>query len=220
LIITLFFAFRVAREYRQPATVTQTIEMKQLTSDTLFLTLNDEFLDELLYNSYDYIEADEVHLVVTEQGEFYEQIEVDIDKADGPVFELTQHTTARGRSVRMAREKASEANWHYEQVENSLVLDPYFTLGEKGNWRAQHIRVKVKVPVGKYINIDENMREILNWHYHSPYMMAGKTWIMTEDGLRDPDEVDITIPTKVTEEETGSTQIIKPVIMQIIGFVW
>lgn len=220
LIITLFFAFRVAREYRQPATVTENITLEQFTSDTLFLTLNDEFLDELLYNSYDYIDAEEVHLVVTEQGEFYEQIEVDIDDADSPDYELTYYTTARGRTVRMAREKASETNWHFEQLENKLVLDPYFTLGEKGNWRAQHISVKIKVPVGKYVNIDKNMREILNWHYHSPSKMAGKTWIMTEDGLRDPDEVDIIEPTSITVDKTSSVQIIKPVIMHIIGFVW
>lgn len=218
LIITLFFSFRVVREYRQSATVSDNIQIEQPANDTLYLTVNDEFQDELLYGSYDYINADDVHLVITEDGQFYGQIDVDILKAGEDYFEVSRITTARGRSTRMAREKASETLWHFTQEENKLILDPYFTLGERGNWRAQHIWLKVEVPVGKYVSIDQNMRKILHWGRYSPYKLAGKTWIMTEEGLRDPDEEGFISPVHLKEAGTAK-HALRPVVMQIAALL-
>jgi len=221
LIITLFFAFRVARDFRQPTTVSTPMEISQPLSDTLFITINNEFLDELLYDSYDYIRTDHIHLVVTEEGVFYEQIELDIYKSDDLDYGLTTYTSARGRTKKDARERAELSEWYFEQSDNTIVLDPYFTPGEEQNWHAQHIRLKLEIPVGKYIYLDKNTREILNWNRYSPYKLAGKTWIMTEEGLQDPDDIEIITPTIYKEEtETPSTGVIKPIVMQIVGLVW
>ena len=222
LIITLFFAFRVARDYRQPTTISNKLEINQPLNDTLFISINNEFLDELLYDSYDYIHADDIHLVVTEEGVFYEQIEMDIYKSDNSEFGLSTYTSARGRTKKDAREKAELSIWHFEQSGNMIILDPYFTPGQENSWHAQHIRLKLEVPVGKYVHLDETTREILNWNRYSPYRLAGKTWIMTEDGLRDPDDPDLITPTLYIEEETtkSPTNIIKPIVMNIVGLVW
>ena len=220
LIITLFFAFRVVRDFRQPATVSKAIEITQPLNDTLFLTVNETYLNELLYDSYDYIHGDDIHIVVTEEGHFYEQIEVDIYKSKDADYALTQFTTARGRTIRAAREKAERTVWIFEQSENTIVLDPYFSIGDPGEWQAQHIWLKLEVPVGKYVIIDENLEEILRWGRYSPYKLAGNTWIMTENGLRDPDDEDFITPTVHKIESTKSTSIIKPIVMQVIGMVW
>ncbi len=220
LIITLFFAFRVARDYRHQATVNNPLEITQPVNDTLFLTVNDEYLDELLYNSYDYIQADEIHLVVTEEGKFYEQIELDLSKSKDGNYSLTQFTTARGRTSNAARDNASEAQWYYNQQGSNLILDPYFTMGERGNWQAQHIRLRLYIPVGKYVSIDKSMEELLNWGRYSPRRLAGNTWIMTEDGLRGTDEEGLISPMIYQEPIIKKVHPIKPVVMRIIGLVW
>ncbi len=220
LIITLFFAFRVARDFRQPATVSKVLEINQPLNDTLYLTVNEDFLDELHYNSYDYIQGDDIHIVVTEEGLYYEQIEVDIYKSKTADYAMNRITTARGRSIRAAREKAESITWHFGQNENIIILDPYFPIGEPGGWQAQHIRLKLEVPVGKYISLDESMEDILHWGRYSPYKLAGNTWIMTENGLRDPDEASFISPTTYREKQSSSSGMIRPIVMRIVGLVW
>ena len=220
LIITLFFAFRVARDFRQPATVSKALEINQPLNDTLYLTVNEDFLDVLNYNSYDYIHGDDIHIVVTEEGLYYEQLEVDIYKSKTADYALTRITTARGRTIRTAREKAESVIWNFGQNENIIVLDPYFSIGEPGGWQAQHIWLKLEVPVGKYISLDESMEDILHWGRYSPYKLAGNTWIMTENGLRDSDEESIISPTIYREKQSSSGNMIKPIVMQIVGLLW
>jgi len=220
LIITLFFAFRVAKEYRYQNTYSKQLEIQQPLSDTLYITMNDEFEDEMLYNSFDYIHADDLHIVVTEEGLFFEQVELDLRKSKTNDYILTQFTHARGKTNKYAREHAENTTWRFQEVDNTIVFDPYFLIGDKVRWHAQHIELRLDIPVNKYIHIDESMRDILNWSRYSPYRLAGKTWIMTEDGLQNPDEIDNFTPTIHKEESTTSGSIIKPIVMQIVGLVW
>ena len=220
LIITLFFGFRVARDFRHPATISKDITITQPVGDTLVLSVNKAFVNELQYDSYDYIQAEDMHIVVTESGKFYEEVEVDIDDSNSDEFLITMVTTARGRTIRDARMKAEETGWNYSMEGNTLLIDPFFLLGENRNWQAQHIRLKVRVPVGKYITIDESMEDILDWNHYSPHKLAGKTWIMTDRGLRDPDEEGFISPTSVEEPGISPAQVINPIVMNIVGFVW
>lgn len=220
LIITLFFSFRVAREYRHQNIYSQTLEITQPIGDTLFITINEEYKDEMLYNSYDYIHADDLHLVVTEEGLFYEQIELDLDKSKSEDFVLTQFTQARGRSLKAAREQAEITEWYYQQDGNTLIFDPFFVMGEKGKWRAQHIELELEIPVGKYIHIDESMEDILNWGRYSPRKLAGNTWIMTDNGLRSGDDEGLISPTLYRERDEEPVHPIRPVVMQMVNLIW
>ncbi len=220
LIITLFFSFRIAREYRHQSTHTKAIEITQPVGDTLFITVNEEFQDEMLYNSYDYIQVDELHLIVTEEGVFFEQVEVDLRKSKSEDFLLTQFTHARGRTPRSAREQAENTFWQHQQDRNTLILDPFFIMGERGSWHAQHIELELAIPVGKYLSIDKSMQDILNWGRYSPYKLAGRTWLMTENGLQSTDEESYISPTIYHEPEKVTIHPIRPILMQMVGLLW
>ncbi|NQT77479.1 MAG: PspC domain-containing protein [Bacteroidetes bacterium] len=220
LIITLFFSFRVAGDYRRQATFSKDLEIRQPISDTLFLSLNQEYADEFLYNSYDYIHAQEMHLIVTQEGIFYEQVELVIEGSENSEYTLTQFTTARGRSVWSAKERAEATQWHFEQMNSQLVFDPFFTLGERENWYAQQVWLKLAVPVGKYVSIDKNMEEILRWGRYRPYKLAGKTWIMTEKGLEDPDDAGPISQAIYIAPKTKSGNLIRPIMRSVVGLLW
>ena len=220
LIITLFFSFRIARDYRHQATFSKDLEISQPLGDTLFLSLNQEYADEFLYNSYDYIDAHGMRLIVTEEELFYEQVELVIEDSKNSGYALTQFTTARGRSVRAAKERAEATLWHFEQLNSQLVFDPYFTLGERENWHAQQVWLKLEVPVGKYVRIDKSMEEILRWSRYSPYKLAGKTWIMTEKGLEDPDDVGPISQAIYSAPETKSGNMFRPILTSVVGLLW
>jgi len=220
LIITLFFAFRVAREYRHPNTYKQEMSIVQPAGDTLFLTVNSEYMDELLYNSYDYIYGDKLHLVVTEDGTFYEEVELDLYTSNSDEYILTCYTNARGRTPGKARENAENTEWHFKQEGDQLILDPYYLLGKRGKWRAQHIELKLGIPAGKYIHFDESMREILYWGRYNPRKLAGQTWFMTENGLEQADGSEVMIPTTYYHQEPESTSLVKPILIRMVSQVW
>ena len=220
LIITLFFSFRVAREYRHQSIFSKTLGITQPVGDTLFITLNNAFIDEMMYNSYDYIHSDELHLVVTEEGLFFEQVELDIRQSTNADYKLTQFTSARGRSPKAARENAEATEWYYNQDESTIILDPYFVMGERGQWRAQHIELELEIPTGKYISLDKNLEEILNWGRYSPRKLAGNTWIMTENGLESSDNADVIVPILYKENSSSNVHPIQPVIMQMVNLIW
>jgi hypothetical protein len=161
--------------------------------------------------------------VATEDGTFYEQIELDLKKSNNADFELTRFTHARGKSVRAAKEYGENTEWFYEQKGSTLILDPFFSIGEKKKWHAQHIWLELDIPVGKYIHFEENTQDILHWGRYNPRKLAGSTWIMTEKGLQDPDEEGFVSPTLHTEPiktSKGTASIVRPVVMQIVGLVW
>jgi hypothetical protein len=220
LIITLFFSFRIAREYRQEGLFTETIEIDQPAGDTLFITINEELLDELLYDTYDFIRGDNFHLVVTEAGVFYEQVELDLNKSMTDEFMLTRLALGRGRTLRAAKEQAESTAWNHQQKGDTLIFDPFFEVGKRGQWRAQHIELKLDIPVGKYIHLDEGMREILHWGRYNPRKLAGRTWFMTENGLEQADGGDVIIPTTYYPEEAEPTSGIKPILIRMVSQVW
>jgi phage shock protein PspC (stress-responsive transcriptional regulator) len=220
LIITLFFVFRVAREYRHQGTYSRTLDIEQPAGDTLFLTINDEYLDEMLYNSYEYIEADDLQLVVTEEGLFYEQVEVDISRSATTGYMLTQVAHARGRTPRKAREQAEQTHWNFQQQGDTLVFDPFFLLDDSDMWHARHVELELHIPEGKYVHIDKNMEEILRWGRYSPARLAGKTWIMTAEGLRNPEDEGTYSPALFYQNDNRPVHPIRPVLMQMVNLLW
>lgn len=184
LIICLFFTFRIGREYRHQSFQEAELKLSQPAGDTLYLKLNEDFVKEMRYKTHDYIEADNMHLIVTEDGEFFEQIDLNISKSYGGEYALLRKTRARGPSVNAARREAEDTRWYYKQTGDTLILDPCFRLKEQGSWRAQHIELELDVPIGKYLHLDENMVHILHWGRHSPHKMAGNTWLMSEEGCQ------------------------------------
>jgi phage shock protein PspC (stress-responsive transcriptional regulator) len=220
LIITLFFAFRVAREYRHHNGVTQELSIQQPVGDTLILSIDEDSWRQLEYNSYDYIHTDDIHLVVTEEGEFYEQIELFLDNSRSDEFVLKKYTHARGRTPKKARENAENIEWNFYQDSNTLLLDPFYLIGSRGEWQAQHIELELEIPVGKYIYIDESVLHILEWGRYSPRRLVGKTWLMTEDGLVRPGEEGLISPTLYFEAEKKSTHPVRPMMVHMMNLVW
>jgi phage shock protein PspC (stress-responsive transcriptional regulator) len=221
LIITLFFSFRIAREYRQEGSFAKPVEIEQPVSDTLYITINEELRDKILYDTYDFIHGQDFHLVVTEEGIFYDQVELALHKSETDEFSLTQYSRGRGRTLRAAKEQAESTVWHHQQDGDTLVLDPFFEVGTKGHWRGQHVRLELYIPEGSYVYIDESIKDILFWWgRYSPRKLAGNTWLMTENGLELADGEALVIPTAYYPEQAESNNRFKPILIRMANQIW
>ena len=92
----------------------------------------------------------------------------------------------------------------------TLFVSPYYKINQKDKWRFQRYHITLKVPVGKAVYFDEatygdeykviyDIKNVTNTYDGD---MVGKTWLMTEAGLKEW-KVDGTEENEMEMEEAG-----------------
>jgi len=113
---------------------------------------------------------------------------LEIVKSDNDSTQIIAYFTARG-SDKSESVKIAEKIIYHIQIKDTLVqFDPYFRLPENEKWRGQQLRLVLKVPVGKMLNICHNMEMILSDFENDEKdnsELANKQWIMQESGLKE-----------------------------------
>lgn len=80
---------------------------------------------------------------------------LDIQAADGDLYELKLERQSNGRSPLQAKELAMQVPYQYEQDSNSLRLPRYVELGAAQVFRGQLVTAKVYIPKGKIFKIGD-----------------------------------------------------------------
>jgi phage shock protein PspC (stress-responsive transcriptional regulator) len=157
----------------------------RIDSDTLFITINEEQQDYLDDESL--IDLDEKWYLLEDADAFYGRLDLDIEKANGDDFIIDIEKESKGRNRDQAKENASNIDYKFRTRGNTLELDPYFSVDLEYKWRFPRVEAVVRIPEGKVVVLDHQTRDILegvrNVNRLSDWNMAGKSWIMTEDGL-------------------------------------
>jgi len=157
-----------------------------LDTDTLVLKINEDQQESLDDNSL--FDIDERWYIMEDADEIYGRVYLDIEKSRTEDFSLEIVRKSRGKNFERAEENARNINYSFRTHGNTLVLDPYFFIDTNEKWRAPRVEIVVKVPEGKVVELDRDTRYILEGVYNTDHLsewnMAGKTWIMTEDGLQ------------------------------------
>jgi phage shock protein PspC (stress-responsive transcriptional regulator) len=156
-----------------------------INSDTLYISIN-ESQDDYLEDE-NIIDLDDKWFLMEDADAFYGRIILDIEKTDGEEYKLEIEKESKGRSWERASENAANIDYHFRTSGNTLVLDPYFSVDLENKWRFPRVEAVVRVPLGKVVVLDYKTRDILegvrNVDRLSDWNMAGKSWLMTEEGL-------------------------------------
>ena len=154
-------------------------------SDTLYISINEaqsEYLDD-----ESIIDLGDKWFLPEDAEAFYGRINLDIEKTEGDNFLLDIEKESKGRTWEHAGENAANIDYHFRTKGNTLVLDPYFSVDLDHKWRFPRVETIVRVPEGKVVVLDRETRDILegvrNVNRLSDWNMAGKSWLMTEEGL-------------------------------------
>lgn len=156
-----------------------------INSDTLYIAINED--------QGEYLEDDAIidfndSWILPEDAEaLYGSITIDIEKAQGEHFALSIDKESKGKNWDRAKENASHIDYAFHISGNKIVLDPYFAIDLDHKWRFPEVEATLMIPEGKVVVLDRDTRNYLdgirNVNHHSDWNMAGKTWIMTEEGL-------------------------------------
>jgi phage shock protein PspC (stress-responsive transcriptional regulator) len=187
VIIAFWIGTNIARSVSVSDTQTQTIPIAQPTTDTLHLAVLNPYEDRYQQISYD-------NWTITTTGWGAEgdtirmdNVDLDVQRADGDQFELIKITTSRGASRKDAEINANGIGYEIVQDDSVIRFSRDFILTKPNKFRSQKIRMVLKVPVGKSVFIGENMEDIIydiknvtnTWDND----MIGHTWTMTNRGL-------------------------------------
>ncbi len=189
-ILGFYMLSDIGRDFSQKSTIRSKVELLPPSNDTL----NVDVLRDSLYDNIDWDQYFD-NKIGTRMGasgdekNFYikENLNFDIEKAEGSNFELVQTITSRGRTREQANENARQVVYNFEQHDNKLLLSDIYPIPSDKRYRGQSVRIVLKVPVGKKVFLADNLRPIIDdidnvtgtWDWE----MTGYTWTMTEKGL-------------------------------------
>ena len=115
------------------------------------------------------------------------EVSIDLERSRDSTFELRIEKGSRGPDEETAAGLAERISYNYSLTDSSLILDPYFRTDKDDKWRIQRLSLTIYVPEGKAVSLNKNtagfLDHIYNLDHYSNYRMAGKTWIMHQDGL-------------------------------------
>jgi hypothetical protein len=113
---------------------------------------------------------------------------ITIRQAAGDRFLLEVEKSARGSSQKDAIRNARQMKSSWSLSTDSLKISPYFVLDKGSKIRGQEAEYTLFVPVGKAVHLAPRSKDII---YNIPNVtntydrdMVGKTWLMTEKGLK------------------------------------
>lgn len=180
-IISLFVVLPMfARQFAQEGEITRQLSLEAIPTDTLHLSMGESFHGD------SWFQMDELKLVNDQL--ISNEVNLYIEKAEGQEFELTEVNKARGYSFNTAESLAQAIFYEPQQQGNQLTLPAYFAIPKGEKWRAQEVKLYLKVPVGKSIFINGNVYDYVRrinkadddvYLYRNP----DQVWTMTEEGL-------------------------------------
>jgi hypothetical protein len=108
-----------------------------------------------------------------------------IEKGDGKEFDLTINKVSRGMNLSSARQNAEDIQVKYQIKDSTLNVQPSFVLSN--SWRNQRVNLKVNIPVGKTVYLDESLKPIIHDLKNTSDTfdddMVNKYWTMKPEGL-------------------------------------
>ncbi len=192
LMVTFTLSVKTLEQFKTESKQVIVNTLESVQSDTLNLSIyNQHYYKELQHKSSGIIYFEDEKLILSSEDIFYGNPQLDFSKADGENFELVIRTSVRGEDIVEAKERLKNTKYYYELKDNSLNIDPFFTLLDDEKWRDQQVTFEIRIPEGKFLYIDKATKNYFQWHYrhYSGWSMAENYWLMTDDGLVESSEI-------------------------------
>jgi len=157
-ILSVIAAFSVlpfaAKEYSRSGSVSKSIDLSNLYSDTMFVVTKPNTLVRDRF--HDGFSFDEEDLLLNEEGlEMKCPLEIRVIPSRDRQYHVTQIVKAQGGSTLKAQENADQISYQVLASGNTLHVPTTYKIGQGKKWRVQRIRINIEVPEGKSISFDE-----------------------------------------------------------------
>jgi phage shock protein PspC (stress-responsive transcriptional regulator) len=189
-ILVAIAAVQLSREFDETTTSRQVGDLDQPKSDTLYLRVRTDkrydFTSEKAYDSRVMIKDWNI-VEMNDRSMIFGWPRLDIVESETDSFELVIIKSASGTEKKEAQMRARNISYSFYQSDSLLEFAPYFDISSEDKFRAQSVRMVLKVPKGKVIYLSRNMDRLIYdiqnvqdaWNGD----MVNRRWIMTSEGL-------------------------------------
>ncbi|HET6990099.1 MAG TPA: hypothetical protein VFJ43_02200, partial [Bacteroidia bacterium] len=219
----IFAGISIGKGFREEASVHDYFPLKNAKADTLYLRVNiDRDMENQDYHSkYNrryHFEGRWKAISVNGNEMKFGYPGLQIVPSDIDSIQLVVYKYARGFDKREAQDRAKAIVYSIQQADSLITFNSFFTLGEQEHWRAQSVRIELRIPKNKVLFLSPSMSGILddvdNLSNTLDEDMVDRRWKMTDKGLECVDcaGLDISDNPKKTESvpaKKADTIIIK-----------
>jgi phage shock protein PspC (stress-responsive transcriptional regulator) len=196
-----YYSSKVAAQFKEEASFSQTLNLKVAANNTYYLKLNDiKYLskeDSIQLNINDRFKGKIILNDNDDDGDdnrHYDKpqnVNISIEKSDVAQPVLVESFSARGNSYQNALLNSRNTTYYFNQQDSVLTFDRTLKVPFNDLWRNQEIKLTLKVPENARIVIDKKMEKYLdNISLYDCNMTNKKedaqttTFIMTNNGLQ------------------------------------
>ncbi len=191
LVILIYSGIKINNDFLEEATVKKNIDIKQ--KDTLYLNvknLDKDFISNSHSKMHFKIGMMKWDISSTEDNPLKYNVPVllNITNSETENFELVEIKNASGANKKEANNNAKNIDYDYSIKDSIISFNPKGEININEKWRNQEIQLLLKVPVGKVVYLNGNMKHIIydidNISNTLDKDMVNRRWLMTNDGLK------------------------------------
>ena len=219
LAVGIFCIAKNATDFKEEASFSETIELKNNKTQIYYLQLGeDRTIEE------NFIGDDGRNKIITITGNDKDfdspnSVFFDLNLIETGVLGLTKTYTARGENISEALYNAKQIDYYYSQKDSVLNFDKESGLKDNSLWRNQEVKIRLNIPVGSEIYIqkkfawrflNDEMYDCLNDNdYNEEYIKV----TATKDGFNCKKTKDAIERQKQYNTENGIIDEIKETIL-------
>lgn len=215
LICAIWLSVSIARDFKMNYRESSKIAIEQPDGNKLLLSRQASNISISGWNFLDNM------IELSEDTMILKTMRLAIQKSKDDSFHIILVRASNGNSVRQARQFVNEIHLTPSQDDSMLYIPDGFSLAPGTTFRNQHVILRVYVPVGKQIRIDNNLRRMRHyrgwngalddddnyWNSENEYDWDyNKNYEMTNDGLKEVNELTPTDSTESPAVEKDSAE--------------
>lgn len=192
----IYYSIAVASEFRSGGSLSQTVNIKPSSNNTYYLQLNDA--RQLTAEDSSRLELDKSFAgkVIVDDEDNYDNdpedklpnsMSITVERSEVAYPVLVETFRARGKNYTNALMNARNIVYQYKQTDSVLTFDRHIQQLQRKNYRGQHVRLILKLPLNSKAIIDREMdRYIYNVDLYACHKEGDDkepVFVMTETGL-------------------------------------
>lgn len=193
IALVVYIGVRIGNDFSTEAYNKKRVNIAQPVNKKLYLDValsEDDKNDHIIHFSHrgNRVRLDDWSIISREDNHYrlgYPALDIVPSETDS--FQVIVIRTAHGADKREANELAKNIQYDILQKDSTLLLNNYFDIAEDDKFRAQQVKIVLKVPLNHSIYMSKRMERLIydieNVTNTLDRDMVNRTWIMTHQGL-------------------------------------
>ncbi len=167
IILTVVAFINVGASFRATETITKTETLAVDSLNTYYFSLSPEFKDICLPDGKHCESGKGMHFCIDSHYLLFDNnklksfVEIEFIATNDSVAGMELKYNANGPNKNEAKENIKSISYTYSVDTNTVYFEPYINI-KTNKWKAQEVKILIKIPYGANLIIDKNLSDFIN----------------------------------------------------------